>query len=70
MQRSVCFKKDTLLRDVKLQDAKFGDPRWNSSGVKLRDLKPEEEFLDEIQTKVLRVFLLAVHNRPHFIFSN
>jgi hypothetical protein len=25
---------------------------------------PEAEFLDEIQIKVLRVFLLAIHSRP------
>jgi hypothetical protein len=26
MQRTVCVEKDTLLRDVKFEDKKFGDP--------------------------------------------
>jgi hypothetical protein len=33
--------------------------------LRIRDVYPEAEFLDEIQTKVLKVFLPAIHSHPY-----
>ncbi len=50
---------------------------WLIKLPKIESLMPEAEFLDEIQTEVLRVFLIAIHSHlfiltdctPHLRFS-